>query len=285
MRCEWLYTSDLHIAKVFPSSSSRLMTRAFGDWPIRLADAPDATHEPKVSFVIGHRGISRLPHLLTTLRSIAGQIGVAIECVVVEQSPRREIESMLPAWVRYTHTPVDAGYDYNRSWTLNAGASATTGDVLILHDNDMVCPARYAAETFARAQEGWLFQQPKRFTFYLDESATADVFATGRITMGARSTVVQNLHGASIATSRAAYFDVGGFDESFIGWGGEDNEFWERAETTERVYGFGYLPFIHLWHAPQQGKTLGRDAPALRRYQELGRIPPQERIRRLRGRP
>jgi hypothetical protein len=281
-RCDWIYGSDLHIANVFPSAAVRLLRRALHDRPIELGDAP-ADAAPEVSFVIGHRGMDRLPQLLTTLRSIAGQRGAAVECVVVEQSPAPEIQTLLPPWVRYLHTPADRGSDYNRAWALNAGARVARGEVLVLHDNDMLCPASYAAEALARAREGWLFQQLKRFTFYLGETDTAEVFATGRLRTDVPTTVVQNVHGGSIAATRAAYFEIGGYDESFVGWGGEDNEFWDRAETTGRVYPFGYLPFVHLWHAPQPGKGMGGDAPAVRRWHELEDVPAEERIRRLRG--
>lgn len=282
-RCEWLYTSDLHIANAFPRAGARLMRKAFADWPIVLRDAPVSAREPEVSFVIGHRGGARLPHLLATLRSIAGQRNAGVECVVVEQSERPEIEAQLPAWVRYVHTPTSETA-YNRAWTLNEGARQASGEVLVLHDNDMICPADYASETLARAREGWSFLQLKRFTFYLNRSDTDRVFATGDVPTDLPSTIVQNLHGASIAARRDAYFDVGGFDESFIGWGGEDNEFWDRAETTGRVYGFGYLPFIHLWHAPQPAKQLGPEAPAVRRWHELKNVPAENRIRDLRER-
>lgn len=282
-RCEWLYTSELHLANVFPAAGARLMKRAFKRWPIVLRDAPEEQDAPQVSFVIGHRGLSRLPHLLETLRSIAGQRNAAVECVVVEQSAHREIEDRLPSWVRYVHTPTNEAA-YNRSWTLNSGARAARGEVLILHDNDMICPADYAAQTLARAKEGCAFQQLKRFTFYLAERDTLRVFERNEVRTDVPSTIVQNLHGASIAVTREAYFAIGGFDESFVGWGGEDNEFWDRAETTGRVYAFGYLPFIHLWHAPQPAKQLGSDAPAIRRWQDLKNVPASERIRSLRER-
>src|ERR1700741_4734042 len=130
-RCEWRYTTDLHIAKIFPSTSARLMRRVFLDWPIELRDVPEPSATPDVSFVIGHRGLSRLPHLLATLRSIAAQRDAPVECIVVEQSSEREIEALLPRWVRYVHTPIpSAGYDYNRSWTLNVGARQARGTVL-----------------------------------------------------------------------------------------------------------------------------------------------------------
>jgi hypothetical protein len=288
VRCEWQFTSDLHIAKVFPSTGVRIMRKAFADWPIELRAEPvvePAAIEPEVSFVIGHRGLARLPHLRATLRSIAGQRDAGVECIVVEQSAAPEIASELPSWVRYVHTPVPApDYGYNRAWTLNVGARIARGELLVLHDNDMLCPARYAAEALARKREGWDFLELKRFTFYLSEADTREVFATGRVCTGVPATIVQNLHGASIAVARDAYAGVGGFDESFVGWGGEDNEFWERALERGRVYAFGYLPFIHLWHAPQPGKLAGDEAAAVRLYRERTHIPAAERIARLRRR-
>ncbi|MEA2570908.1 MAG: hypothetical protein QOI24_2909 [Acidobacteriota bacterium] len=282
VRCEWEFTSDLHIAHVFPRAGAMLMRAAFAEWPIVLRDDVTA-QKPDVSFVIGHRGLARLPHLLMTLKSIAGQRDVSIECVVVEQSMRPEIERELPSWVRYIHTPIPRDdYDYNRAWTLNAGVEAARAPVVILHDNDMLVPARYAAECVARVADGCDFLELKRFTFYLDEETTRRVFESGELPPPVPSTIVQNLQGASIAARRDAYFDIGGFDESFVGWGGEDNEFWERGELGGRAYRFGYIPFLHLWHAPQKGKLQGNDAPAVRRYHELRSVAPAERIRRLR---
>jgi len=280
VRCEWEFTSELHIANVFPTLASMVMFAAFDRWPIVLRETGGLkAAAPQVSFVIGHRGLERLPHLLMTLRSIAGQEGAAVEAVVVEQSAAPEIRDALPDWVRYVHTP--STDDYNRAWTLNAGVEAARGEIVVLHDNDMLVPSRYAAECVARVEDGIDFLEPKRFIFYLSEEETQRSFESGQIRTDAATTIVQNALGGSIVARRDAYLAIGGFDEAFVGWGGEDNEFWERAEAGGKALRFGWLPFVHLFHVPQKGKLQGKEAPAVKRYYELRSIPPRERIARL----
>ena len=281
--CEWQWTSDLHAPKVFPSLGLRLMGRCLQDWPIEFAEAPQKVDgEAQVSFVIGHRGLERVPQLLSTLATVAAQRGISCECIVVEQSSRSEVADLLPSWVRYVHTPPPvAGMPYCRSWTLNVGARAARGKVLVLHDNDMLIPQAYASEIWARSQEGYEVINLKRFIFYLTEAHSGAVCAGDRrfLAMPAEA-IVQNLEaGGSVAMSRDAFFAIGGYDEAFVGWGGEDNEFWQRA-LTRKAWPYTYLPIVHLWHAPQPGKQQ-RDAPPVRRFQELAGVAPERRIAEL----
>jgi hypothetical protein len=280
--CDWKFTSALHVANVFPKSGTRLMRSALAQWPIAFADAPPATDAPDVTFLIGHRGSSRLPHLLLTLRSIAAQEGAAIECIVVEQSPSPELRAALPPWTRYVHQHAEPDQPYRRSATFNEGERHARGRLLVIHDNDMLVPQRYAAEILARADDGFEAMDLKRFIFYLTPADSGRALSTGRLALDERSeSVIQNLRGGSIAITRIAYEAIGGFDESFVGWGGEDLEFWERAETR-RATRFGYLPIVHLWHAAQPEKLDLDRAPAVQRYHELAAVPAGERIARLR---
>jgi hypothetical protein len=282
VRCDWQWTSDLHVGEVFPSAGRRLMRIALDDRPIRFASAPEAREAVDVSFILGHRGSARLPHLLASLRTIAAQENASIECIVVEQSVVPEAD--VPPWVRLIHTPISRpDFPFCRSWALNVGARAARGRVLVFHDNDMLAPAAYASELLRRFDAGAEFIDLKRLTFYLSEADTNAFFAGAPLAAMRRMTVVQNLQGASIAAGREAFLAIGGFDESFIGWGGEDNDFWDRARTR-RVFDYGYLPFVHLWHAPQPEKADRANAPAVVRYQELVHIDPQTRIVALRER-
>jgi GT2 family glycosyltransferase len=282
VRCNWEFSSNLHIAGVYPFTGRMLMTRALRDWPISFRDDAPTFDAPRVTFAIGHRGMARLPNLLATLRTIAAQRDESFECIVVEQSTQREVEAFLPKWVRYVHAPVPADMLYCRSATFNVAVRLARGEVLIAHDNDMLVPERYAAEVMQRVREGWRFIDLKRFIFYVTEGATKRIYDGAPLAGSALETVVQNLRGGSTAMTVEAYRAIGGFDEEFIGWGGEDLEFWERAAAHGGVYDFGYLPFVHVWHAAQPRKA-DQKAPPMQRYSMLRSIAAAERIARLRA--
>lgn len=282
-RCNWHWTSELHVPKVLPFLGRWLMWRALDDHPVRRLSQPGfISEQPQVSFIIGHRGMARLPHLMATLESIAGQEDAKFECIVVEQEIDSPLSGKLPAWVKHIHTPPPSpDMPYCRSWAFNVAVKEARGRVFVLHDNDMLVPANYAAQVLARVIQGYEVINLKRFIFYLGQEHSQNVFdGKAGLLEGAPQAVVQNLEaGGSVAITREAYERIGGMDESFIGWGGEDNEFWERAQTC-KVWSYGYLPIVHLWHPPQPGKHKDEN-PTLLRYRELSLISPHERIASL----
>ena len=288
--CDWEYSRTLHISDVFPRTGYWLFRRALQSCPIRLAEQPahgTAAGEPDVSFIIGHRGKERLPHLLWTIRSLAGQTGVRVECVVVEQDIEPAVAASLPDWVRRVHSPPpDPAMPYARAWAFNVGAREARGRLLVFHDNDMLLPAEAARLAWERFRAGWEVIQLKRFVFYRsapapEEQNPADL--RGNWTL---EYVCENLAaGGSLAVSRTAFEAIGGFDERFIGWGGEDDEFWDRCRTR-KVWPYGCLPVVHLGHESQEGKRevngMGRFTADLTRKRRA--LDPLVRIRELRSR-
>ncbi len=294
--CEWEYTRTLHICDVFPRTSVWLLRRALQECPVRLQTAPEHVGEdavcwngaeqaagdltPQVSFLIGHRGLERLPLLLWTLQSIAAQEQIRFECIVVEQSADEQIRDALPSWVRYQHQPVDAEMPYNRSSTFNLAATLARAPLLVFHDNDMIIPACYGKELFERFEQGYEVINLKRFIFYLDKTST-DRFPVGHSGNACKSeSVVENLEGGgSVAASAQAFGEIGGFDDEFVGWGGEDDEFWDRCQTR-KVWEYTGLPILHLWHASQPGKRAkgGRGETTAELIEARMSVPPLDRI-------
>jgi hypothetical protein len=286
-RCRWQWTSDLHAPKVLPPLGRHLLARALRRYPILSAQMPrGAVHGSTISFVIGHRGAARVPHLLATIATIAAQREANVECIVVEQDVQPHVASLLPAWVRYVHAvPPSADMPYCRSWGFNVGCRQAAGDIFVLHDNDILVPADYAIRSPDQVAQGWDVVNLKRFIFFLSEEHTREHLA-GRAPLESRapSSIMENAEGGgSIAITRRAFDAIGGMDESFVGWGGEDNEFWERA-LTQRVWHYGSLPFVHLWHPAQTGKHHGHN-PTLQRHRELAATAAHDRIAALRRRP
>jgi hypothetical protein len=258
------------------------MRRALAEWPVELRDAPviGGGNVPLVSFIIGHRGTARIPHLGATVASIAAQTRVAVECLVVEQSATPEVAELLPPWVQYQHTPPPfPDLPYSRAWAFNLGARHARGRYLVFHDNDVCVPAHYAAELVSVFERGFEAARLQRFVFYLGEGHTQTIFERGVVTTDAVPLeVVQNCQGHTLAVERDAYFAVGGHDEAFLGWGGEDNELFDRLRTL-RLHDCSYLPFLHLYHAPQPDKAAVHPNTAY--FEERMRVPAARRIREL----
>jgi len=280
--CDWEFTRTLHLCDVFPAFGRKLLDAALRDFPIRLVETPEPAATtgaaPEVSFIVGHRGRERLPQLLGVLKSIAAQQGIRTECIVVEQDASPLVRDELPDWVRYVHDPIgDPDTPYSRSRAFNAGAAVARGRVLILHDNDLLVPERYAEHAWKWVGDGYEVVNLKRFIFYRSEG----IHAGQSPLAGNVESVLENATGGgSLAIAREVFEALGRMDESFEGWGGEDVEFWQRARTR-RVWNYGYLPLVHLWHSDQPGKTPAKKTPGMARLEQLSGIPPERRIESL----
>jgi GT2 family glycosyltransferase len=285
--CLWRFTSRLHAPRLQPELGRRLLERCLAAAPVRRRSAPPWDEgPPELSVLIGHRGSERLPLLLATLESLAAQEDVRLECLVIEQDSEPRIADRLPSWVRHIHGPLpDPAAPYNRSHTFNLGAREARAPVLLLHDNDMLVPAGYARRLLERIARGYAVVNPKRFVFYLDAIHSASVLAgSDNYAEQPAEAIVQNLEaGGSMAITAEAYAAIGGMDEGFVGWGGEDNEFWDRC-LTRPTWIWGYEPIVHLWHRGQPLKHRN-DNPNLERARAVMRRPALERIAALRPAP
>ena len=125
--CNWRWSTDLNVCRTWPAIARRLFRCATDEWPIRLT-SNDATSQtlPEVSFIIGHHGAERIPHLMATVRSILAQTDAKVECLVVEQSNQSLLPGRLPSAVRLVSSPPpDPSMPYSRSWAFNVGGASS----------------------------------------------------------------------------------------------------------------------------------------------------------------
>lgn len=280
--CLWPYTSKLHAPILLPQLGQALLCSAINEWSFSNKVDREVEQEAEMTVVIGHRGKQRIRHLLTTIASLAAQKGVEIECIVVEQDKVCMLKDYLPNWVRHVHQKTGSSDDqYNRSAAFNYGVSYARGDILLLHDNDMIIPEDYCKEILRVMRKGYEVVNLKRFVFYLNREDSNSVMINCRELGKYRPEyIVQNLEaGGSIAITKRGYLEIGGMDEEFVGWGGEDNEFWDRA-THLRKWIWGYLPVIHLWHESQRLKNMPNNINVFRAKQ-MKEICREERIKEL----
>lgn len=254
--CGWQNSSFLTACRVFPRLGGRLLAHVAREHPFVPGNNPAAV--PAVSAIIPVRGADRaraLAFVAAALRT-AGFPGA--EVLICEHDAEPRLGRAWPEGVRHIFIPAAAGEAFNKSKALNAGARAARHPLLLLHDADVWVPADYVAQCAGRmAAEGWEAVRPIRFLFLLEEAQAAAALATGRLD-GFREIprVQQNNPGLSSFIRRDTYFELGGHDERFTGWGWEDVEFLDRLRTR-RLYPGAFLPAVHLWHAPPPAKQQG----------------------------
>ena len=277
--CLWKDSSPLTVSRVFPQVGPRLLRHVMQQWPIVLEQTPvECDQTPDVSVLIAIGGTDRLPQFHLSLKSVLLQQGVRFEVIVVEQSPQPQLEDQLPAHVVYRHQPSDPDQQFNKSRALNLGAEIAKGGVLAIHDGDYVLPNQYLARCLPMMDQAD-GMRPARWIVHLDHRSTQRTCEQGAIPTDASvEKIIQNNPTPMLCT-KSCYWDIGGHDESFIGWGGEDLEFLSRLRT-HRVLEGGFLPVIHLWHPPAAKKASG-DRNQTLQDQRMAESP-QARIARLR---
>jgi hypothetical protein len=284
VKCLSSYTSTLHAADMFPRLGRSIQNRALADWPVEFAPEVCFSDQPDVTFVIPHRGDEREALLNLTIRSIAALRG-KVECLVVEQDAERRLGD-LPGNTRHLLAPHPTDNNtWHKALAFNLGVSQSLGKVIVCQDSDIPVPKRYL-EIIQRHlfDENRDVVYPQRFLFHLTEEVTKKVIKSRSSVDIKRSnpeTIRQNWTGGTLAIRRDAYFRIGGFDESFSDWSGEDREFYDRCQVLNS-WCYGYVPFLHLWHQPQVHSRKAELREASRHFTESKLATPRDvRIRNL----
>jgi hypothetical protein len=158
----------------------------------------------------------------------------------------------------------------NKAWTINVGVVEGKGkaEAVCILDADVLADREFIernAERFRRP--GTAGHLPYRNMRCLSEKATTDAIGQ-RLVDGAarpdpetlRGFVMRRPPGCCVWARTDAFLRVGGMDERFVGWGGDDNDFAYRMDM--------HTPFdhyddelLHMWHPPSAEIDKNGDLP------------------------
>jgi hypothetical protein len=208
---------------------------------------------------------SRKANLLAVLQWLATY--PAIDVVVVEQDAYPTLTHELPhprCRVVFAYNPGP----FNKSWGFNVGVRQTNATVLVFSDADLIVP-----ETLPKAVQlclkGYGMVKPYRRLYDLTEDESEAVRSgqgeagnldlPGRVP--GRSAIGEHLVlcGGMFAMRRDAFASLGGWDERFSGWGGEDDAMTYKVQRRRlSTVELDETAALHLWHPRPHADTMGQ---------------------------
>jgi hypothetical protein len=147
-------------------------------------------------------------------------------------------------WNRLGYEVVE-GQGESRAAARNAAAKLVTDqDVLIFADSDTVVPAHQLVGAIERA-DGMVLPYTTLYRALRNHPPLDQLLSRPR------GYQVRDCSNGVLVVSRALWEELGGFDERFRVWGGEDRAFMYAAEVLGEVTRLqGHA--VHLWHPPDR---------------------------------
>lgn len=205
----------------------------------------------------------RLRNLIACLRALADQdpVDALVRVTVVEaDTADRSRADVTPLASRYLHVHKDGRF--NKSWTVNVGlrdAQQFPGthprQLVCVLDADILVERAFLSGNLARfCTLGHRAHLTHRWMLSLDGAASRYAIRRRLVDLAA-SVEADSLHGLLLRevpggclwAEAGLLHDIGGFDERFEGWGGEDDNVVNRLAGRARVVRFDDQ-LLHLDH-------------------------------------
>lgn len=209
------------------------------------------------TYVIGYRHrIDRLSNLRRVLEWINGFSGV--EVLLVEQDTHSKIKNLN---LKAKHIFLKSDMPYNRSWAFNVALRYSTSPIVVFGDSDLVMNPSEFIEGLGALQN---FDMVSPYYSVVDLTPQENALEFGQIIQisrpgrGENDNQKINISGGIAMFRKEAITKIGGWNEDFIGWGGEDDfqtmkvkHFLKWTELKYKCY--------HLYHS--------KDNPDMKWYQ------------------
>lgn len=209
-----------------------------------------------ISYIILYRDngdMYREENLRTVLRWIfKNKLTDILDIIVVEQDSISKINLS----EEITHIFVKNTGPFNRSWGFNVGAFQTESRYLIFSDSDIIMPL----DSFLNALSGLrnydtvkTYKENLIFPSEEDSNLLRETLDTSLDLKGNRPgrAACTPFCGGVFFITQEGFQRIGGWDEEFEGWGGEDEAIESRIYKFLRHQRFDDRAF-HLFHQPAQ---------------------------------
>ena len=210
-------------------------------------------------------GTDRLRNLLACLIALNDQSvprsGYRVTVAEFDSAPRwRHV--VQPLVDDYVHVPGTGRF--NKSWAVNAGVRHSPGrpEILCLLDADIIADHRFIERNLARfAAGGHDAHLPHTEMLSLDVTSTHRLIEQ-RCRRGApeapldmaRGLLLRDVPGACLWLREKLFHRIGGLDERYCGWGGEDEDMLVRTATAGTTLQFDDV-FLHMAHTRPPMRT------------------------------
>jgi len=222
----------------------------------------------KLSILIPFRCADR--HRLLNLQRVVRywqELFPTAEILIYEQDDESKLQGQLALPDDSILLLADGGA-FNKSKLLNLAVGEASGEILIISDADIIVEAEGVHRSIAAVQQELQFVRPFENLYDLSKGQTEQFLRDDVLPEVRDSEYFENrnqfgeklcLAGGIFVIRRSSYLDLGGFDERFLGWGGEDNAF-----SVEVQKGLSKSAILrkgiawHLWH-PRQDVSQSQD--------------------------
>jgi len=206
---------------------------------------------PSISYVVPCRLVDRLDSIKTVISCIIGQSFPVINVHLVEQDASKNLDSIKN--VNYHFSKNATSLLFNKSQAFNLGVKKSVDDSVILHDADMIMNCGYTKSIYEMLLEYDSVHLSSK-VLYLDKESTNRLNISHSMFDDYRyERLVDYFEGGSLACKIKSYWDVGGFNEDFKGYGVEDCDFYYRLSNGSKFLRSDDFNLVHLWHSRQDG--------------------------------
>lgn len=174
-----------------------------------------------------------------------------IEVIIVEQDLDEKLELDISKYnFNYKKIFTFSKLPFERSWAFNVGLMNSSTDIIVFGDCDLIMNKEQFLESIGKTSEfdcispykSVLDLDPQESLYGLKE--WSKIKRAGR---GETDNQKINLTGGIVIYKKESILKIGGWDENFIGWGGEDD--WQTRKT-EMFLNSTEMPYrcYHLYH-------------------------------------